>query len=44
MDATGGDVTQLLSELGAGDERAADRLLPLVYNELRALAEHNLRG
>jgi RNA polymerase sigma factor (TIGR02999 family) len=33
----------LLAELGAGDERAADRLLPLVYDELRALAEHNLR-
>ena len=43
MGATKGDVTQLLAELGAGDERVADQLLPLVYDELRALAEHHLR-
>ena len=32
------DVTQLLSDLDAGDPRAADQLLPLVYEELRKLA------
>ena len=33
------DVTQLLSEAVAGDKVAADRLLPLVYSQLRRLAE-----
>ncbi len=42
MNTAKGDVTQLLAELGAGDDRAADRLLPLVYDELRALAQRNL--
>lgn len=32
------DVTQLLSAIDAGDSRAADELLPLVYEELRKLA------
>ena len=32
------DVTQLLSAMDAGDPRAADQLLPLVYEELRKLA------
>lgn len=32
------DVTQLLHAMDAGDPRAADRLLPLVYEELRKLA------
>lgn len=32
------DVTVLLESLGQGDERAADRLLPVVYEELRRLA------
>ena len=32
------DVTQLLSEIDAGDPKAADQLLPLVYDELRRLA------
>src|ERR1043165_4120310 len=35
----GRDVTQLLSALGAGDQRAAADLLPLVYDELRKLAQ-----
>jgi len=39
----GGDVTQLLSAMGAGEGRAAAELLPLVYDELRMLAERNLR-
>jgi len=32
------DVTQLLNAIDAGDPRAADQLLPLVYDELRKLA------
>lgn len=37
------DVTQLLADLHRGDPAAADRMLPLVYDELRRLAEHHLR-
>jgi RNA polymerase sigma factor (TIGR02999 family) len=32
------DVTQILSQIQAGDALAAERLLPLVYDELRKLA------
>jgi len=32
------EVTQLLSAIDAGDPKAADKLLPLVYDELRKLA------
>jgi hypothetical protein len=32
------DVTQLLHAIDAGDSKAADQLLPLVYEELRRLA------
>jgi len=32
------EVTQLLHDLDEGDPRAADRLLPLIYEELRKLA------
>jgi RNA polymerase sigma factor (TIGR02999 family) len=35
-------VTQLLSELSHGRHDALDRLLPLVYDELRAVARHRL--
>ena len=31
------DMTQCLADLCSGDEAAADRLLPLVYDELRKL-------
>ena len=31
-------VTQVLEAIGAGDEQAAEKLLPLVYEELRRLA------
>ncbi len=37
------DVTQILTQLGRGDRAAADRLLPVVYDELRRLAEAHLR-
>jgi RNA polymerase sigma factor (TIGR02999 family) len=36
------DVTQLLDAAAAGDHRAAADLLPLVYDELRKLAAHQL--
>ena len=32
------DVTRILQDIDAGDPQAADRLLPLVYDELRRLA------
>ncbi len=37
-----GDATRLLGQLGAGDGAVADRLLPLVYDELRRLAAAKL--
>ena len=36
------DVTQILSEIEHGDPAAAERLLPLVYDELRKLATAKL--
>jgi RNA polymerase sigma factor (TIGR02999 family) len=36
------DVTSVLSAIENGDPQAADRLLPLVYDELRKLAAHRL--
>jgi RNA polymerase sigma factor (TIGR02999 family) len=33
-----GDVTQILSKIEYGDPSAAEQLLPLIYDELRALA------
>ncbi len=36
------DVTLVLEQMRQGDMRAADKLLPLVYNEFRALARHYL--
>lgn len=36
------DVTQILSAIEAGDSKAAEQLLPLVYNELRKLAAAHL--
>jgi RNA polymerase sigma factor (TIGR02999 family) len=37
------DVTRLLRQVSDGTARAADELLPLVYDELRALARRHLR-
>ena len=34
------DFTRLLNAIDAGDSKAADQLLPLVYEELRKLAAH----
>jgi RNA polymerase sigma factor (TIGR02999 family) len=36
------DVTQILSAIQQGDQNAAEKLLPLVYQELRALAARKL--
>jgi RNA polymerase sigma factor (TIGR02999 family) len=36
------DVTRVLSAIEQGDPQAAERLLPLVYEELRKLAAHKL--
>jgi len=43
MDPAPEDVTLLLAELTKGNERAASRLIPLVYDELRRLAGHYMR-
>jgi RNA polymerase sigma factor (TIGR02999 family) len=37
-------VTQILDAVGAGDPQAAEKLLPLVYQELRKLAAHKMAG
>jgi RNA polymerase sigma factor (TIGR02999 family) len=39
-----GDVTQLLAQWRSGDREALDRLMPLVYQELRAIAGRYLRN
>jgi RNA polymerase sigma factor (TIGR02999 family) len=36
------DITRILSAIEQGDGQAADELLPLVYNELRALARQKM--
>lgn len=38
------DVTRILGQLAAGDSSAAAQLLPLVYDELRALAAHYMQA
>ena len=37
------DVTDLLVDLGRGDREALNKLMPLVYDELRRLASRHLR-
>jgi len=37
-----GDVTQILNAIESGDAKAADELLPLVYDELRRLAAQRM--
>lgn len=41
---SGGDVTQLLHAYRDGDREAFDRLVPLVYDDLRRIARRQLRG
>lgn len=38
------DVTQLLIQWRRGDKTALDKLIPLIYEELRRLASHYMRG
>jgi RNA polymerase sigma factor (TIGR02999 family) len=38
------DITLLLRQWSEGDEEALNRLVPLMYAELRRLAHHRLRG
>jgi len=38
------EITRLLVSWGNGDQAALDQLMPLVYDELRRLATHYLRG
>ena len=42
--ATSGDVTGLLKVWSEGDERAFDRLIPLVYAELHRMAHRTNRA
>lgn len=39
-----GKITRLLREIREGDSGAFDRLMPLVYDELRQIARRQLRG
>jgi RNA polymerase sigma-70 factor (ECF subfamily) len=43
MESSSSDVTVLLSELSRGNEEAADKLVPLVYSELKRLARSYMR-
>jgi RNA polymerase sigma factor (TIGR02999 family) len=43
-DPADGRVTQLLIDWSSGDQRALGELMPLVYAELRRLADRQLRG
>ena len=36
------DVTMLIQQIEAGNRKASDELLPLIYGELRRLAQHRL--
>jgi RNA polymerase sigma factor (TIGR02999 family) len=38
------DVTRILTRVHQGDSKAAEELLPLVYDELRKLAAHRMAG
>src|SRR6516225_9408673 len=42
-ESTSEPVSALLARLRAGDEESLQRLVPLVYNELRRLAHYHLR-
>jgi RNA polymerase sigma factor (TIGR02999 family) len=42
MGSTMSDVTQILGQIEAGDGQAAEKLLPLVYDELRKLAAQRM--
>jgi RNA polymerase sigma-70 factor, ECF subfamily len=42
MDTSSHQVTQLLVEWGSGDQNALDKLMPLVYEELRQMAKRQM--
>src|SRR2546430_1779371 len=44
MDSTGNDATILLNRLDSGHPEAAEKLLPLLYDELKAIARRQFRG
>jgi hypothetical protein len=44
MSDTRGEVTRLLAEAQLGRSDAFDRLIPLVYGELRRIARNQMRG
>jgi RNA polymerase sigma factor (TIGR02999 family) len=44
MEPSPEQVTQILDAVGAGDPQAAEKLLPLVYEELRRLAARKMAG
>ncbi len=44
MEFAPGEITQLLTEINNGNRDAEARLMPLVYEELRRLAAHYIRG
>jgi RNA polymerase sigma factor (TIGR02999 family) len=41
---SGSEVTQLLRAWSAGGQDSAEKLIPLVYDQLRRMAAHHLRG
>jgi RNA polymerase sigma-70 factor (ECF subfamily) len=43
-DSTPSDVTRLLTDISSGDTEAADRLVPLLYEELHGLANRLFRA
>jgi RNA polymerase sigma factor (TIGR02999 family) len=42
METSGDEVNRLLRDWGGGDQQALERLMPLIYNELRQLAHRCL--
>lgn len=43
-DPTSMNITEVLGRINAGEDRAADELLPLVYDQLRAAARNQMAG
>lgn len=44
MCETRGEITRLLHDLAAGEEEAFDRLVPVVYDQLRRIARRHMAG
>jgi RNA polymerase sigma factor (TIGR02999 family) len=44
MNPPSSDVTRLLRQWSDGDRQALDQMIPLVYEHLRSVASHRLRG